>query len=243
MWRRSLLLFLVFVGGAGVSLYALRPLVLTGIGGLLLTGGAPRKVDVIVVMRGDEELYDRAQTAARLFRQGYAPTVYVSAALSDVGSRELRSRAISVPSGQDNIVAILRRGGVPCDRIILDRSSGGGGTAGEMQRVLRMAQASGASSVLIVTSWFHARRVAMLMRQVLGPTLMKRFLVVADSAIGPHNWWTHRYAAIIVVEEFVKLALEATVGSIAFGDDPGEEWGVAAIGPPSSCVGSADMLH
>src|SRR4051794_19818701 len=124
MWRRSLLLFLVFVGGAGVSLYALRPLVLTGIGGLLLTGGAPRKVDVIVVMRGDEELYDRAQTAARLLSQGYAPTVYVSPALSDVGSRELRSRAISVPSGQDNIVAILRRGGVPCDRIILDRSSG-----------------------------------------------------------------------------------------------------------------------
>ena len=48
---------------------------------------------------------------------------------------------------------------------------------------------------------------------------------------------------IIVVEEFVKLALEATVGSIAFGDDPGEERGIAAIGPPSSCAGSADMLH
>src|SRR5256885_7132111 len=98
MWRRSLLLLLVFIGGAGVSLYALRPLVLTGIGGLLLTGGSPRNADVIVVMRGDEEFYDRAQTAARLFSQGYAPAVYVSAALSDAGSRELRSRAISVPS-------------------------------------------------------------------------------------------------------------------------------------------------
>jgi uncharacterized SAM-binding protein YcdF (DUF218 family) len=198
---------------------------------------------LIVVMRGDEEFYDRALTAARLFREGYAPAVYVSSALADRGSQRLRSRGIVIPSGQENIVSILQQSGVPCDRIILDRGPGGGGTEGEMHRVLRVAQARGAVSVLIATSWFHARRVAMLMRQVLRPSLADTLLVVADSEIGPHNWWTHRYAAITVLEEFVKLGLQATVGLIGFGDDPGEERGAASIGPPSSCASPADMLR
>jgi uncharacterized SAM-binding protein YcdF (DUF218 family) len=224
-------------------LHALRPLALRDMGDLLVTGGAPAKAEVIVVMRGDEELYDRALTAARLFSEGFANAVYVAAALADRGSRQLRQRGVAIPSGQDNIALILRQSGVPCDRIILDQGPGGGGTASEIHRVLRMAQARGVSSVLIVTSWFHARRVAMLMRQVLRPSLADTLLVVADSEIGPHNWWTHRYAAITVLEEFVKLGLQATVGLIGFGDDPGEERGAASIGPPSSCASPADMLR
>ena len=83
----------------------------------------------------------------------------------------------------------------------------------------------------------------MLMRQVLRPTFAETLLVVADSEIGPHNWWTHRYAAITVFEEFVKLGLQATVGSIGFADDPGEERGAAAIGSPASCASPAGMLR
>ena len=104
-------------------------------GSLLVAGGPPAKADLIVVMRGDEEFYDRALTAARLFREGFAPAVYVSSALTDKGSQQLRARGIEMPSGQENIVSVLRQSGVPCDRIILGRGAGGG-TEGEMRRVL-----------------------------------------------------------------------------------------------------------
>jgi uncharacterized SAM-binding protein YcdF (DUF218 family) len=240
--RRRSLLLLILAGGAGALLYAFWPLALRGMGSLLAAGDPPAKADLIVVMRGDEAFYDRALTSARLFREGFAPAVYVSSALTDKGSQQLRARGIEMPSGQENIVSILRQSGVPCDRIILGRGAGGG-TEGEMHRVLLIARARAAASVLIVTSWFHARRVAMLMRQVLRPTLAETLLVVADSEIGPHNWWTHRYAAITVLEEFVKLSLQATVGSIGFGDDPGEERGADAIGPLSSCASPAGMLR
>ena len=241
--RRWRLLLLIVAVGVGAVLYAAGPIVLAGIGSFLVVGGTPGKADVIVVMRGDEEFYDRALTAARLFNRGYASAVYISAALADRGSQQLQARGITLPSGRDNIVSVLRQSGVPCDRIVVDRGSGGGGTAGEMRRVLQMTQARGISSILVVTSWFHARRVAMVMRQVLRPSLTDMLLVVADSSIGPHNWWQHRYMTITVFEEFVKLALQATVGSIGFSDDPREEPGPAATGSPPSCAGAADTVR
>lgn len=218
--RRSVFVAGVAVAALTLALYVFRLPALTGLGRLLVAAALPAHADVLVVMRGDETYFERALTAAELFHKGYADRIYVSSALVDLGSAALRQHGLKMPSAQDNIVSILLQQHVPCDRIIVDANSPGGGTLGEVNRLAAAMERLKFSSALVVTSWFHTRRTRWILADVLGKSKKSAVVVIAESPIGPQNWWTYRYSTITVLEEFLKLGLYGVFGEGAFADDP-----------------------
>jgi uncharacterized SAM-binding protein YcdF (DUF218 family) len=213
---------IVLLAGALLAAAAVvveRDAVLGGLGRYLVADGKPAPADAIVVMRGDEDNYDRAVAGAALFKAGDAPVVYVSSALSDEGTERLRAHGIAVPSGQQRIVSVLFQSGVPCGDILVDKNPGGGGTWGEMTRIKQMLASRQAHSVEIVTSWFHSRRVKLIADRLLEPAGVRGKVAVANSLNGPDNWWHFRYVTLTVGEEYLKLATQIAFGAMHFGDD------------------------
>jgi uncharacterized SAM-binding protein YcdF (DUF218 family) len=217
-WRSALLAVAPIAFGA--ALYALRVPILGEAGQLLVVSSSPVPADVLVVMRGDETRFERTLTAADLFHAGYARRVYVSSALNDLPGTELQRRGVKVTSPQEAIASILLQRDVPCAGIWLDGSQPGGGTLGEARRLSAVMINRNLASALIVTSWFHTRRTGWIMDRALGRAGRKFTIVTAHSRTGPHNWWTFRYSAVTVLEEFFKLGAQATVGNLEFSDDP-----------------------
>lgn len=232
--------FLLGAGLAGAVLAAAAAWhvpILIEAGSLLETHAAPVKSDLLVVVRGDETYFERALAAADLFRHEYASYVYVSSALSDLAEASLGARGVRVSSPQETIASVLMQSGVPCSRILLDRSPPGGGTVGEFKRVDAALRARGFRSVLIVTSWFHARRARVIARKVIGQEGFSATVVAAASETGPRNWWHYRYLAITVLEEYAKLLMRLLPGRLEFYDDPGpENLTVSRLEPPSQCA-------
>jgi len=227
------------IAAIGLIVYLIRVPLLTGAGRLLVAAGAPVHADVLVVMRGDETSFERTLTSAALFHAGYAGRIYVSSALNDLASSDLRNRGIKLPSPQDNIAAILQQKNVPCDRIMLDGNAPGGGTFGEATRLAAVMTAQRLSTALIVTSWFHARRARWTMDSVLGNSGKTATIVLAQGPIGPENWWTYRYTSLTVMEELLKLAAYGVLREARFGDDPANSPRGDLIQAPSGCTGNS----
>ena len=217
---RRLIVATVLVALLLVPLYAAREVALDTLGRTLVKSDAPSRVDILVVMRGDEIRFERALAVADLYSTGYARQIYVSSALNDAAGLALASRGASLPTAQENIARVLLQRGVPCGAIVLDGSPPGGGTLGEARRIVAFMSSRGLSSALIVTSWFHSRRTSWIVESVLGASGKHGLVVVASGEVGPHNWWVFRYDAIAVLEEFIKLALHVSIGWLKFRDDP-----------------------
>jgi uncharacterized SAM-binding protein YcdF (DUF218 family) len=213
-------------------LFASRGAVLRATGAFLLRQDPPSAADVIVVVRGDEVHFDRALKAVELFDEGFASRIYVSSALDDLAAAELRAHGVVAASARDNLVGVLVQRGVPCDRIVVDGGPPGGGTEGEMHRVRAFARARDLTSAILVTSWFHTRRVKAIARRVLGD--FKLFIVAAD-ADSARDWWQRRYLALGVVDEYLKLIAYELGLAPRFADDPEAGDAAARLGPPSPC--------
>jgi uncharacterized SAM-binding protein YcdF (DUF218 family) len=232
--RRARRLGLAVAAAALVGVFGwfFREPLLAGAGAFLVRQDAPAKADIIVVVRGDEVFLDRTLKAAELFKAGLAPNIYVSSALDDEAASRLHDRGISLDSGQERIVYVLAQAGVPCAHIVVDSAASGGGTAGEMRRVRTFVKSRGAASVILVTSWFHSRRVGMIAASTLADVSV--LVVAADSVATERNWWHHRFLAVTVVEEYFKLLLQTLAIAPRFDDDPRS--GTAAyLQPPPSC--------
>ena len=221
------LMLLLAIPILSAAVYVLRIQVLTSLGEFLVHDDAPARGDVIVAIRGDEVYFHRALTAARLFESGFAPYVYVSSALEDTATLPLRERGIQLPSARDNIVAVLRDAGVPCERILLDDSPPGGGSEGEIARIRAMLLARGFSSAILVTSWYHSRRVRAHAFAALKDTGRSALVVRSIEPTSATNWWTHRYVGIAVIEAYAKLTIELLPFGLSFADDPAQPRTVA----------------
>jgi uncharacterized SAM-binding protein YcdF (DUF218 family) len=203
-------------------------------GGVLEDAAAPVPAELVMVLRGDEVEFARAQEGSRLLHQGFSNRIYVSSALDDRGALRLRGEGIDVASPQRRIVSVLRQAGVACDAILVDLAPPGGGTAGELRRLRRVMQARDLHSVVIATSWYHTHRSRLLAAAILAPTGIAATVVRAGHESDSAQWWRQRYLAVTVLEEFVKLALEGWIGSPAFADDPNPS-------PPALVSGCGDQ--
>jgi uncharacterized SAM-binding protein YcdF (DUF218 family) len=229
-WGRRIRLSLLFsIMVLLVSAYVCRIQVLTGLGNFLAQEDSASRADVIVVIRGDEVFFNRALTAAQLFEIRLAPYVYVSAALEDNAILPLRARGIQLPSARDNILAVLRGSGVPCERILLDQSPPGGGSAGEIARIKTMLDARAFSSAILITSWYHSRRVRVQALHALKDAGKSVAVIRATEPTNPSNWWMHRYVAIAVLEAYVKLVLDWLPFPLRFADDPSQPETAAVV--------------
>lgn len=220
--KRSAHVALIIAIGAVVVFggYSLRYRLLVAAGKFLERADAPFAADVIVVIRGDEVYFNRALTAARLFNQGLAPRVYVSSALDDLAAAALQARGVTMPKAQDNVASVLMQSHVACAQILLDHDEPGGGTAGELNRIKAMLTARGYSSAVLVTSWYHTRRLRLLANAAFGNAKISFAVVAAEEPTNAASWWRRRYVAIAVLEEYVKLSMAWLPFQPRFGDDP-----------------------
>jgi len=195
---RSRVLRLLFVSGCiGLVLAAV---IFFGLGRWLLVEDPLAKTRAIVVLSGAMPL--RAVEAAKLYREGYAPEIWLTH--STEPGETLEKMDISF-FGEDHYnKLVLIHEGVPAEAIhVLDPPIVN--TADEITAAAAALKPGNNATLILVTTKAHTRRVRLLW-QKLAPGRV-RSLVRAASAdpFDPRHWWRTSSGALDVVREFLGL--------------------------------------
>jgi uncharacterized SAM-binding protein YcdF (DUF218 family) len=182
------LVFVVFVVGV---LYLFRVPLLRMAGRMWIVEETPQPSDAIVPLGGDNAEADRAQRAAELYKQGWAPTVVAS-------GRILRNYT----SDADLTERDLRERGVPTEHI-MRLTHYANDTLQELIVIERTAAANHWKKLLIVTSNYHTRRTRMLARALFPAEFEVRVISAPDVDYDPDHWWQHRKSQKIFLHELV----------------------------------------
>ncbi len=191
--RYRALLILSAVGGAGLLLALM---IFFGVGRWLVAEDPLGKASAILVLSG--ALPMRAVEAAKLYREGYAPEVWLTH--STEPAETLEEMGIRF-AGEDHYNAlVLIHEGVPAKAIqILEPPIVN--TADEIKvAASALARAKG-DAVILVTTKVHTRRVGLLWRRLASG--QGRAIVRGASAdpFDPRHWWRSTTDALDVVRE------------------------------------------
>ncbi len=162
----------------------------------------------MIVLAGAPE---RAMYAADLFRQGYAPTIYVSRPSREREHHKLEQFGIVLPTEEFVNRTILNQGGV-ADKYIQVFSLGSFNTLDEA-RTLRAALPQTTQAIMIVTSPYHVRRVKMVFGEIFSASGISIRVVASPHEPFPDHWWTERAAAMQTILEVFKIAFYQVGGS------------------------------
>ena len=177
------------------SAYVLAPLLilgfflLRGLGSWLVVQDPLDHADAIVVLGGT--MYERQMEAVDLYKEGWAPRIYVVRELADWGEAELIARGVAYTRVVDLQIDTMKKLGVPGDRIIVLDAAGS--TAEEALLVLRLVNEQRFKTVIVVTSKQHTRRARMVMNRRLSGSGVT--VIVRPSRYDRANvdrWWTER---------------------------------------------------
>lgn len=162
---------------------------LRGLGSWLVVQDPLDHADAIVVLGGT--MYERQMEAVDLFKEGWAPNIYVLREIADWGEAELIARGVPYTRVVDMQIETMRSLGVPADRIhVLEPANS---TAQEAQIVLRLATEAKLTKLIIVTSKQHTRRSRLVMNRRLRPAGVT--VVLRASRYDRANvdrWWSER---------------------------------------------------
>lgn len=166
------------------------------IGRWLVVQDPLQKAQAIVVLSGRMPV--RALEAAKLYREGYAPQVWLTHS-SEPGAT-LASMGISFAGEEVYNTQVLERQGVPASAIHL-LPPPIVNTAGEIAVISSAMAAEKDDTVIIVTSQVHTRRVRILWKRFAA----NRGRVIVRGASGdpfePGRWWRDTSDALDVVRE------------------------------------------
>ena len=167
-----LILFLLLV-----ALWLLRAPILTAVARSFIEDDGQQKADAIVVLGGDE-YGTRILTAARLATEGYAPYVIVSGppALAEHES--------------DITIHYAETKGYPAS-LFHPLINNCDSTRSETAFIGKYLKAQGIHKILLVTSNYHTRRAAYLMR-LQNPWLWVVVVPAPDRYFIPNVWWKTR---------------------------------------------------
>jgi len=183
--------------GAIAVIVALGVVVFLRIGNWLVVEDPLEQSDVIVVLNG--QIPVRAEEAANIFQQKFAPEVWITRPADDP-TEELRQLGIAYVGEPFYDEKILMQLGVPPESVrVMDQPSSN--TVDEVNKIGALARSEGFSRVLVVTSKAHTRRVRLIWRKLLGrdPVLIVRY-ASADPYDGSH-WWRHTQDSLDVLRE------------------------------------------
>jgi len=171
-----------------------------GVGHWLIREDLLRPADVIVVLSGGMPW--RAEEAARLFRLGDAPEVWVSQPEAPVA--ELGAMGIEY-LGEDYFSReVLVHSGVPeADVRVLQEPIVD--TQEEVAEVAREMRREGKTTVIIVTSPQHTRRVKLLWQKLTGGTPTAIIRAAFQDPFDRDHWWHNTRDAFSVVRELMGL--------------------------------------
>jgi uncharacterized SAM-binding protein YcdF (DUF218 family) len=185
---------------AGLTVVAHRPL-LRATGQALAVDDPRERADAIVVVAGSTP--SREETAARLYREGWAPRVLVSRQFVPDRTRRLIDMGVRRLDFQGESVAALEKYGVPRDAMIaLDQPVEI--TETELRAVAAAARDRGWRRVILVTSASHTRRVQLIWRHESGGGIEGRLAAVPDECTGD-AWWRRRRCSEAVLHEYLGL--------------------------------------
>jgi len=178
--RHRVLLILSAVGGAVLFLALV---IFLGVGRWLMVEDPLGKAKAIVVLSGAMPV--RAIEAAELYREGYAPEVWLT-----------HSRA-----GEEHYNAlVLIHEGVPAEAIhVLEPPIVN--TADEIKVAASALAAAKGDAVILVTTKVHTRRVRLLWRRLASGQGRAIVRAASGDSFDPRHWWRNTSDALDVVRE------------------------------------------
>jgi uncharacterized SAM-binding protein YcdF (DUF218 family) len=198
---------------------ALRILLAAGLGGLLLAivcffavgrwlvvEDPLVKSRAIAVLSGSMPL--RAMEAAKLYREGYAPEIWLTHSAEP--GETLATMGIAFAGEDYYNVRILIHEGVPAGAIhVLDPPIVN--TADEMKVIAAALAHEKDRTVIVVTTKAHTRRVRLLWRRLASERGRAIVRAASDDPFDARRWWRNTGDALDVVREVLGL-LNAWVG-------------------------------
>jgi uncharacterized SAM-binding protein YcdF (DUF218 family) len=179
----------------GVML-VLAAIAVLGVGRWLVVENPLEKADAIVILSGRIPI--RAIEAARLYREGYASQIWLTRPEEPAASLE----ALGIPySGEDFFNArVLVHEGVPLSaiRVLAPPINN---TADEVLAIAAELRRENGSTVIIVTTKAHTRRVHRLWQQLAGGQGRAIVRAAAGDPFDPAHWWRTTGDALDVVRE------------------------------------------
>jgi len=182
----------------------LSPFVAWFVAHVLIVKAEVPSADAIVVLSGSSTYLERANWAAKLYREGRAPIIVLTddGLIGGWDNREDRN-----PHYYELTARRLQQQGVPADRIQLAPGLALG-TYEESLLVRDYASAHNLKRLLVVTSGYHSRRALWSMRRACEGSGIQ---VGIDSAPpgwqtpSPWLWWSRRWGWKVVGGEYVKM--------------------------------------
>jgi uncharacterized SAM-binding protein YcdF (DUF218 family) len=166
--------------------------------GRWLTGQDPlAKADLIFVLSGSMPC--RAEEAARVFAQGYAPEVWLIR--PDSPADELQRLGIHFVGEEEYNRDILIRKGVP-DAAIHVLQDTVVNTEEEVGEAGREMQRAGKHRVILVTSPQHTRRVKVLWRKLTGDNPKAIVRAAQEDPMDVDHWWWNTRDIVSVVTKW-----------------------------------------
>jgi uncharacterized SAM-binding protein YcdF (DUF218 family) len=158
-------------------MWLLRFRILSFFGNALVENDGPQKAQAIVVMGGDET-GARIIKAAQLAEAGYAPVVLVSGAPMLIGWES------------DLTIRYAELKGYPASlfRALTNKVDS---TRSETAMIAKNLKHDGVHKILLVTSNYHTRRAARLMRAA-APWCWVVVVAASDPTYDPNGWWKTR---------------------------------------------------
>jgi uncharacterized SAM-binding protein YcdF (DUF218 family) len=191
-WR-----LLFAVGGGGLLLTAV---VFFGVGRWLVVEDPLVKAHAIVVLSGAMPL--RAVEAAKLYREGYAPEIWLTHSAEP--GETLEEMGISF-AGEDHYnKLVLIHEGVPPEAIhLLDPPIVN--TVDEIKAAAAALAREKGEAVIIVTTKAHTRRVRLLWRRLAAGPGRAIVRAASGDSFDPRHWWRSTSGALDVVREALGL--------------------------------------
>lgn len=192
--RRQIVLVLAGIAVLGIVVFLL------GIGRWLVLEDPLEKAEAIVVLSGRMPL--RVLEAAKLYREGYAPKVWLTH--STEPGATLEAMGISYIGEDSYNLRVLVHEGVPPEAIrlleppILD-------TVDEIAAVSAALEQENGRSVIIVTSKVHTRRVRILWRRLASRRVQAVVRAASEDPFEPRRWWRTSGDALDVVRELLGI--------------------------------------
>jgi uncharacterized SAM-binding protein YcdF (DUF218 family) len=183
-----------------VGLIVFASIIFLGVGRWLVVEDPLDKAQAIVVLSGRIPM--RAQEAARLYNEGYAPQVWLTRAnepaaslqemrIAYIGEDFFNSRVLMHEGVLSNAIRVLEP---PIDN-----------TADELRAIAAELQRENGDTVIIVTTKAHTRRVRTLWKKLSGGRGRAIVRAAPSDPFAPDHWWRATGDALDVVREVLGL--------------------------------------
>lgn len=192
-WARILLVLLL----VGMLVWSGRFRILRAMGDHLIRADAECNADAIYVLGGSP--FDRGTRGGELLLKGCAPVAYCTGSnISAINKAEGRM----VTEADLTRSAALRAGSSPARALPLPY---GTSTYEEAIGILHHARSKGYTSILLVTTDFHTRRVGNVFRERFERSGITVLVHAAPSSdYDSRSWWNSEQGLLMVNNEYVK---------------------------------------